>query len=87
MYIAGSMPTTPFPIVSRNTETLTTLTALRHIRIPKHKPRAQLILLPIHLTTDDTEQRLTVYQNFHAWLRLYCLVEGARFINVLEVVG
>ena len=55
------------------------------IRVPEHEPLVQLVLDPIHLAPDDTEQSLAVDQHFHPIL-LHRLVERARSVHVLEMV-
>lgn len=78
-------PYIPSLTLSRNTKTLPTPATLGNIRIPKHKPRAQLILYPIHLAPNDTEQRLTINQHLNAGL-LYRFIEASRFIHVLQMI-
>lgn len=58
---------------------------LTDVRIPEDKPLIQFILHPIHLATNDAEERFAVYQDFHSVL-FHSLVERRSFIHVFQVV-
>lgn len=59
---------------------------LTDIGVAENESPTQLVFMPVHFTANDTEESLAVDQNFHAVL-LDNLVELARFLHVLEVVG
>ena len=59
---------------------------LTNVGVAEDESLAQLILVPVHLATDDAKQRLAVDQDLHTVL-LHNLVELARLLDVLEVVG
>lgn len=64
----GLLQTSPTPVndaltprlCALNHKALATPTLLFDVRILEHEPRAQLILLPIHLTPDNAEQRFAI---------------------------
>lgn len=56
------------------------------VGVAENKSSAQLILLPVHFTADNTEQSLAVDQDLHAVLLDY-LIEFSRLLHVLQVIG
>ena len=59
---------------------------LTDVGVAEDESLAQLVLVPVHLTTNDAKQRLAVDQDLHTVL-LHNLVELARLLDVLKVVG
>lgn len=59
---------------------------LTNIRVREHESLVQLVLNPVHLTADDTEQGLAVYQDLDPVL-LNRFVECTRPVHILQVVG
>lgn len=58
---------------------------LTDIRILEDESRTKLILEPVHFTSDDAEQRLTIYQDLDAVL-FHGLIECSRFVHVFQMV-
>lgn len=58
---------------------------LLYIGISEYEALIQLVLLPVHLTPNYAKQSLAVYQYLDTIL-LNCLVECARFVDVLQMV-
>lgn len=58
---------------------------LTYVGISKHKSLVQFVLYPIHLTSNDAEQRLAVNKNLHAVL-LDLFVERSGLLHIFEVV-
>lgn len=61
-------------------------TVLTYVGVSENESLAQLVLVPVHLTTNDTEQSLAVNQDLDAIL-LHDLIESTRLIHVLQMVG
>jgi hypothetical protein len=59
---------------------------LTDIWIPEYESLVQLVLHPVHLAANDAEQGLAVDKYLDAVL-LHGLVESARLVYVLQVVG
>ncbi len=59
---------------------------LTYVRVPEEEALVKLVLDPVHLAADDAEEGLAVDQDADAVL-LDLLVERARAVDVLEVVG
>ena len=59
---------------------------LTYIWIPKDKPTVQLVLHPIHLTTNDAKKRPAVNEHLHSVL-LDCFVKCSGFLHVFEMIG
>ena len=62
------------------------ISSLTDVGVPEMEALVELVLDPVHLGADDAEEGLTVNEDLDAVL-LDLLVEGARAIDVLEVVG
>lgn len=55
------------------------------VGVLKHKLLTQFVLCPIHLGTNNAEQRLAIDQDLDTIL-LHRFIESARLINVFQVV-
>lgn len=58
---------------------------LTDVGVLENEPCAQLVLQPVHLTTDDAEQCLAVDQ-YSDTVLLYALIECAGLVDVFQVV-
>lgn len=59
---------------------------LTDVRVPENEPRAQFILQPVHLTSNNAEQRLAVNQHLDTIL-LDRLIERSRLVHIFQMVG
>ena len=72
-------------VVSLCFKTVAYLNLLTDIWVVKDKLLVELVLNPVHLTSDDAEKRLAINQDLDAIL-LYNLVELSWLVHLLEVV-
>lgn len=59
---------------------------LTDIGVAENESSAQLVLMPVHFTSNDAEQSLAVDQNLHTVL-LNNFIELSRLLHILEVVS
>lgn len=58
---------------------------LTDVWVLEDEPLIKLVLDPVHLTANNTEESLAVDQHLDTVL-LYCLVKSARLVHILQVI-